>query len=170
MKKKPIIITVIILAFLVGIGFYLYFSDENRLTAEERRWLNDNTANVQNIYVVNDINIFGNLGEGIYYQFLEDFTKDQEIDFNPIIITNTDESLGLALEVGNGLPTGALDFYTDHFILVGKSNENITDSKNIKNKNIGILTKDAEYIQKYFLSLEENIFTSFETLDDLITN
>ena len=68
MKKKPIIITAVILIFLVGVGFYFHFIDENRLTAEERRWLNDNISNVQNIYVVNDINIFGNLGEGIYYQ------------------------------------------------------------------------------------------------------
>ena len=170
MKKKPIIITAVILVFLIGVGCYFYFSDENRLTAEERRWLNDNIANVQNVYVVNDVNVFGNLGEGIYYQFLEDFTKAQEINFNPITITNTEESTGLALEVGNGLPTDALDFYTDHFVLVGKSNESITDSKNIKNKNIGVLTRDAEYIRNYFSSLEENTFTPFETLEDLITN
>ena len=85
MKKKPIIITAVILVFLIGVGCYFYFSDENRLTAEERRWLNDNIANVQNVYVVNDVNVFGNLGEGIYYQFLEDFTKTETLPWKSMI-------------------------------------------------------------------------------------
>ena len=170
MKKKSIIITLVIIVIAIAISLFFYFQNPNRLTASEQRWLTDNSANIQNINVVNNINIFGNVGEGVYYSFLQEFTEQYEIEFNPITISNNEDVTNLSLMVGNTMPDEAALFYQDHFVLVAKTNESITNIHYLKGKKIGVLTRDASYIQSYFSSLETNSFSQYETIDDLVTN
>ena len=170
MKKKSIIITLVIIVIAIAISLFFYFQNPNRLTASEQRWLTDNSANIQNINIVNNINIFGNVGEGVYYSFLQEFTEQYEIEFNPITISNNEDVTNLSLMVGNTMPDEAALFYQDHYVLVAKTNESITNIHYLKGKKIGVLTRDASYIQSYFSSLETNSFSQYETIDDLVTN
>ena len=168
MKKKSLLIILLIILLLIICGLIFYFKNPTRLNGEEKRWINDNISNIQNINIINDVNIFGNIGAGVYYSFLDDFTKEYEIKFNPITINNEEQSTNLSLTVGNTLPDNALNFYTDHYVLVSKKNESITNIQNIKNKKIGILKKDSEYVKKYLSFLEGNTFTEYANADELI--
>lgn len=167
MKKKPLIIATIVLVIVISVGIIMYFKNPTRLSGEEKRWINENISNIQNINIINDVNIFGNAGNGVYYQFLEDFTKEYEIKFNPITITTEEEGENLSLAVGNSLPSNAFIFYNDHFVLVGKNNEIITNIENIKNKKIGLLKKDSEYVKKY-LSFLNNSFIEYSNSEELV--
>ena len=104
MKKKSWIIIIGLVLVLLGVGVFAYFNNPNRLTASEQRWINDNNTNIQNINVINDVNFFGNMGEGVYYAFLNAFTERYEITFNPITVNATEKVENLSLAVGNTLP------------------------------------------------------------------
>ena len=170
MKKKSWIIIIGLVLALLGVGVFAYFNNPNRLTASEQRWINDNNTNIQNINVINDVNFFGNMGEGVYYAFLNAFTERYEITFNPITVNATEKVENLSLAVGNTLPENAFPFYEDHYVLVGKTNENITDIHKITNRKIGVLQTDINYVQNYFTTLEKNTFTGYESVEDLVAN
>ena len=87
MKKKKIYITIIFIVILLVIGglfIYRVVSDQNKLTSEERTWINENINNVQNVYLVIDENIFSKDGTGVFNTFLQDFTNEYKININPI--------------------------------------------------------------------------------------
>ena len=135
-KKRTLVIFLFILAILIGIGLFIFLSDENRLTSAENRWLNENASNVQNVHIINNVDMFGNAGVGIYYDFLNDFTSTYDITFNPITINSSEEGENLSFLVGNSLPSNAFSFYEDHYVLISKNSENLMSFQNITGKKI----------------------------------
>ena len=86
--KKSAIITIIIIAIIFiccGIYFFLHYTaDENSLTVVEKKWLTDNINKVIDVNVYNDIPVYGYNGEGIIFDFLDYFSKENDINFNKI--------------------------------------------------------------------------------------
>lgn len=169
MKRKIFVLLAGVILIALGIGIYMNLTNSNRLTSEEKRWINDNTSNIQNVNIINDVNVFGKVGEGLYYSFLEDFTATYEIKFNPITMTTNEESTNLSLTVGNRIPENAFSFYQDHYVLVSKNEEMISDIHSINNKKIGILKSTAEDVKKYLAFLKGNTYTEVNTLEELTT-
>ena len=61
-KKKLIIIIISsVLAVLLAIAIFSFFSDKNKLNKKEKTWIANNLTTVQNIGIVNNINVFGNI-------------------------------------------------------------------------------------------------------------
>ena len=61
MKKNRIILwilLIVVVSSLVGFITYKILNDKNKLTSEERTWINNNINNVQNVYVIKDENLF----------------------------------------------------------------------------------------------------------------
>ena len=77
-KNKSIILILISIVLVIAIALVLYFvlNDKNKLTVAERNWLNDNINTIQNINVVNNANVFGRDGSGVYYDFLKSFENE----------------------------------------------------------------------------------------------
>ena len=76
MKRNRWITTLILslsIILIIGIITYNILSDKNKLTSEERTWIDQNINDVQNVYVIKDENIFSKDGTGIFYNFLNDF-------------------------------------------------------------------------------------------------
>ena len=91
MKKKKWLLPGIIGAILLIIISFIIFqilSDENKLTSEERTWINSNINNVQNIYVAKDENLFSKDGNGVFYDFLEDFETEYGLKINVVNFEN----------------------------------------------------------------------------------
>ena len=61
---------VIFIALIVlGIGlFYLirFVSDKNKLTTFEKKWISENKNNVSNVSVLDDLDVFGKNGSGVF--------------------------------------------------------------------------------------------------------
>ena len=158
-KKKSIIIVLGILVVLVGaILFFVLQDNENKLTTEERQWISDNETKVQNISIINNSNLFGNLGEGIFYSYIKDFTAEYGLKLNPITMNRNETSSGLSLQVGNELSPSAVDFYEDHFVMASNTKEKISSISEIINKKIGVLESDTNRVKAYLKN--ENHFSS----------
>jgi len=165
-KNKKIWLLVIIALILIIIVVTTMLTNSNKLTTEERKWLTDNQNTIQNINVVNNANIFGLNGKGVFYDFLTDFSTEYQIKLNQVTINVDDKESYPALTVGNSLPEGSSKLYQDHYVMIGNKEENITDLNFLNNKSIGVLTTYAEYIQKYLK--DQNItWKSYENLNDL---
>lgn len=130
-KKKNMLIVLITLGIIIAISsiFFLTINDKNKLTIEERNWLDTNINKVQNINVINNANVFGKNGIGIYYDFLNDFSKYYSIEINPITYNIGSNPQGISLGVKNTLTDNDLVIYKDHYVLIS-NNELITDEIN----------------------------------------
>ena len=81
LNKRIIIIVLVAIAIISLLGYFTYriLNDENKLTVEEKEWITENVNKVQNIYVPNNLDIFGKNGSGLFYDFLKDLENDENI-------------------------------------------------------------------------------------------
>lgn len=166
-KTKIIIIILAVLALLIGgIIVYKTFSDNTRLNIIERNWINDNLSTIQNINVLNDNSVFGNTGSGVYFDFLEDFSDEYGIEINPVASKSGDNPSGLSLGYSNTYGDKDIVFYEDHYVLLSKNYELISNYEQLKNKNIGVLKTNMSHLTNY-LGNVKTTYTQYETSDEL---
>ena len=65
-KLKITIIVVVAVLLIIGFFVYNYFRDENKLTYSEKEWINNKASTVINANVLNNVNVFGNEGNGVF--------------------------------------------------------------------------------------------------------
>ena len=150
-KKKIILIILIIISIfvVVGIGTYLIIHDDNKLDVGEKEWIADNSNNVQNIYVVNNIDILGKNGNGVIFDFLDSLKQEYGLDINPITY-NTGEQIGdRAFKITNDVAKNQTPIYTEHYVLISKNINSISALKQLNNVNIGVLASDEASIKNY---------------------
>ena len=168
MKKKKILLIILILIVVIGISSLTVFkilNDKDRLSVNERQWINNNKNNVISINVINDLNVFGKNGSGIYFDFLEALSEKYEFEINPVTFNAGDAVTGTTL--GYSLDSKAINtFYEDEFVLVSKKEEIITDFDSIKSYKIGTLNEYKSYIESYFKNTNE--YVSYNTKDELL--
>lgn len=167
MKKKKIIIygiLIFILVLVISIITISILNNENKLTSEERTWINENINTIQTVNVVKDANVFSKDGTGVFYTFLNDFSNEYGIKLN---ITTTEENhTNTYFDYTKTLNENSEVLYTDHYVLVGKNYEIIKDAKDLEGKIIGVLNSDLEYIKSY-LKDSTISFNGYETEEEL---
>ncbi len=166
-NKRRIIIILCTFLVLLGVGslFIFYLNDkDNKLTVNERNWINNNIDSVENINIINNANVFGKNAEGVFYDFLNDFSLEYKMHLNPITYNYGSNLEGITLALKNNLGDNDLVFYTDHYVLVSKKEEIIINSDNLLNKRIGININNENYIKTYLNNLS---FQTFITDDEL---
>jgi len=164
--KKKLIIAFIIIVLLGFSAFFLLNDKETKLTSKEKQWINENSTKVQNVHVLNDTNIFGNLGVGVYYSFLTDLSEEYGINLNKIAIKKEEKVEELALFVGDVAPENSFVFEEDNYVLISKGKEIIANIESITNKKIGLLNNREEYIKKY-LGTTNNTLVTYKTEEEL---
>ncbi len=169
MKKKKWLIFSIVLVFVIVITSIFLFrtlNDKNKLSSEERTWINTNINNLQNIYVVKDANIFSKNGQGVFYDFLAEFEKEYGLKVNAVNFESNDINNTINLNYTKTINSNDKIFYTDHYVLVSNEQELISNSSSLDNKTIGVLNEDLEYIKNYLKDYNIN-YNGFDTIDDL---
>ena len=166
MKNKKIIFISIGIVIFIAIATFItmrILRDENRLTVAEKEWINTSTNKQRfpELKVINDTNIFGSSGSGVFFDFIKDFETEYNIDINPVTYATGGDSSGLALKISNTFKEEDIVFYTDHFVLAGIQNEFITSLTNLKGS-VGILKSDSEQIRKY-INTGNITFVEYET-------
>lgn len=149
MKKNKALIVLLICLFVFGVVTVTYrlLLDENKLTLTEKKYIQDSKSNLINVNVSNNLNVFGLAGKGVFYDFLADFESSRGLNFNKIAVQSGADMSGLSLRNGDNVPTNAIQMYTDHYVLVGKTFAKIKSISDISG-NIGILSKSSENISK----------------------
>ena len=132
-------------------------SDENNLTVTEKNYINKNKSNLIDINILNDANIFGNAGKGVFYDYISYLEKEYNLSFNKM--TNSESASSLALTKGDSVPSNAKKIYEDHYVLVRKDYVN-TNSSTI-NGIIGVLNNKLDVVNKYLGSNK-----TYKTYDD----
>lgn len=69
-KKFKLILTSfigIIIITLVSLILVRILNDPNKLTVEENKWINNSLSTVLNVNVLNDLDVFGSSGSGVFY-------------------------------------------------------------------------------------------------------
>lgn len=169
-KKKSIIIIIISILLVIGIAIGLYFilNDKDKLTVSERNWVNESIGTIQNINVVNNVNVFGKDGSGVYYDFIKDFETEYGLNINPITFNEGSNPSGITFGVKQSISENDILFYTDHYVLVSKNNDIISQEENLNGKSIDILSRDLSYVSKYLKKASNVSFKQFETMDEMI--
>lgn len=170
-KKKIFILVSILLLILISsiVALFMYFRDPNKLSSSEKRFLADNSSTIQNINVMNNIDIFGDAGVGLYYDFVDDFSKEYGIDINTVAYNLGEAADGISFGVGNSLNNNEVAFYKDHYVLVSKNYEYTQSIESLEGKKIGVLASNLSYVTSYLENYSKIIFTSYETDEALLS-
>lgn len=170
MKKKRsliIIVVSVIAVIAICIGLYFLLSDENKLTVAERNWINENINTIQNINVINNANVFGKNGEGVFYDFISSFEEEYGMSTNAITFNSGNNPSGLTLGSKTSVSDSDIVFYEDHYVLVSKAGEKISETEDLSGRTIGILNSDLSYVSKYVNNVTNVSFTQFESTEEL---
>ena len=171
--KKIIIISVIALLFISGIvfGIYKIFKDENSLTISEKTWISNNKNSVYTINVLNDVNVFGKSGNGVFFDFVNDLDEELDLKLNSTVysIDNKNDSFGF--NVSTNYDKRDLLIYTDYYVLLSLDDNTIYDIKDIKEQNVGVNSSDLSYISNYYnisgtIKSYENMDTLFQEFNE----
>ncbi len=175
-KKKilfiliPIIIAVIIIFIATSINKK---NDKNGVfSVLEKRWIEKNQSKVIDVSVINDLPIFGEDGEGVFFDFLNDFTKENKIEFNmlPYSLEKTPTSKEYSFETSkkSKVSSNELLFYSDNYVLISKDNNKVKNFSDLKNTTIGALESDLNMIKSYLSDDENVIFNSYVDINSII--
>lgn len=168
-KKSVIIIVVsIILVIAISLGLYFLLNDKDKLTVSERNWVNANIGTIQNINVLNNVDVFGKNGSGVFYDFIKSFEDEYNLSINPITFNYGSNPSGISFDVKRSMGDNDILFFTDHFVLVSKNNDIISEEENLNGKNINILSSDLEYVSKYVKKASNVVFKQFDNVDEMI--
>lgn len=168
-KSRKLIFWTVLLFSLFSLAIYILFrilNDPTRLTPLENEWLNSNLNKVLNVSVVNDSNVFGSKGVGIFYDFVSDFSSEYSLKVNSITYKTSETTNGVSFGISNVLRANEINFYQDHYVFVSKKKELILNSQNIKEKKVGILSSNLSYVQESIDVAPS--FVSYNTKEDLI--
>ncbi len=175
MKKKRIFIICLILIFVVFLGVFGYYNNQDAktaLTVSEKRWVEENSQNVIDFEVLNNYPLYGMNGEGVFFEFLNDFEKDVQLEFNRIPYlkesTSTTESYRFrVLNNEDELTSNDLLLFTDGYIAVGKEYQRINHIEDMKNMTLGVFTSDLAEVSYYLKSGTNLAFKSYENIEAL---
>ena len=174
MKKLIIIISIIItiIAFIFVYRFYNNL-DQTALTVLEKKYLQDHKANSIDFLVINDYPLYGINGEGVFFSFLDNFEKENKIEFNKISYLKDEEAKeGVyqfkILNNDEELTDKDLLFFEDNYVAVSNKYERLNHIKDMKNIVFGIFTNDQENISYYLKSGSNISFKTYDNINDLL--
>ena len=163
-KKKVFLIVLILVSIfsVVAVGTYLILHDDNKLDVKEKEWIADNTNNVQNVYVVNDIDILAKNGSGVIFDFLDMLKKEYGLDINPITYNSGEQVGDRAFKLTTEVAKNQTEIYKEHYVLISKSLNSIESLKQLNNINVGVVINDEKSVNNY-LNGANIVIKSYET-------
>ena len=175
MKKKLFFLIPIIIVAIVFFGVYGYYNKQdvkNALTVTEKKWVEENKSNVIDFSVINDYPLYGLNGEGVFFNFLNDFEQDVGLEFNKVSYLKEDKisSKGYSFRVLDNdtkLTKNDLLLFNDGYIALGREYQRINHITDMKNITFGVLKDDASEISYYLKSGSNLVYKSYDDVDSL---
>lgn len=175
MKKRLIIILPILIASITFFFVYRYYNKEDRtttLTVTEKKWVEDNKDKSYDFEVINDYPLYGTNGEGVIFDFINDFEEKIGIEFNkiPYLKASTPTNTSYRISVlGNNdkLTKNDLFLFNDNYVAVGKTYQRINHIKDMKNIIFGVLQEDIEDVSFYLKSGNNLSYKSYDSIEAL---
>lgn len=167
-KKIFLIVIIAILALaILGIITFLILNDDNKLSVEEKEWLAKNVNSTQNVYVLNNVDVYGKNGSGVLFDFINDFEAKFGVDIN-IITYNSGESVSAnSFKMTDDISDNQIPFSEEHYVIVSKDKVNMSSLSQLSNKKIGVLSSDEKRINNYLNTIKDLSLTPYETSTNL---
>ena len=175
MKKKLIFIIPILIAVVAFIVVYRYYYKEDKtttLTVKEKQWVQENIDKTYDFEVVNDYPLYGLNGEGVIFNFIDDFEENIGLEFNKIPYLKTSKTTTNSFRIrilDNDEELGKKDLllFKDSYVAVGKTYQRINNIKDFKNVTFGIFKEDSEDIRYYLKSGTNLSYKTYDKIEDL---
>ena len=175
MKKKVIIILSILIAIITFILVYRYYNKEDKtttLTVSEKRWVENNKDQTFDFDIVNDYPLYALNGEGVIFDFLDDFEKQVGIEFNkiPYLKTSVPSSDSYKIQILNNdekITKNDLFLFNDNYVAVGKNYQRLNHINEMKNITFGVFKEDSEEISYYLKGGTNLSFKTYTTIEEL---
>ena len=175
MKKKYIFIIPIVIALLAFVFVYRYYNKEDKtttLTVAEKKWVQENSDKTFDFEVVNDYPLYGLNGEGVIFNFINDFEKKVGIEFNkiPYLKESTPSTDSFRIRILNNdtkLKNTDLELFEDNYIAIGKEYQRINDIKDMKNITFGVFKDKSAEISYYLKSGTNLSYKTYENIKEL---
>ena len=171
MKKKTfwILIASIIVVSLAIVLLFVFKKDKKEnvsFSLDEQRWIESNKNNVIDFYIPNDIDVFSYGGKGVFFDFLDSFSKETGLTVNKNFYKNDTEK-EYAFKITDEVGKNDYVLYKDNYIIVSDKKEIYKTKSDLKDLKIGILLEDEETFKEVFKDVEIEI-TTYETLNDML--
>lgn len=175
MKKKLLIIIPILIAALTFVFVYRYYNKEDKtttLTVGEKRWVQDNADQTYDFEVVNDYPLYGLNGEGVIFNFLDDFEENVGLEFNKIPYLKeskptTDSFKIRILDNDKKLSDKDLPLFNDNYVAIGKTYQRFNSIKDFKNITFGVFKEDSKEISYYLKSGTNLSYKNYDSIESL---
>ena len=178
MKKrnnKTIVLIVIGIFFVVLFGIFIlnYSKDDASFSILEKKWISDNTSNIIDVSVYNDVPVYGNKGKGVIFDLLNDFTDKYKINFNKVSYLSSSSSnlKTTAFRILNSnteLTDNDILLYEDSYVLVTNRDDayidRITDIDGIE---IAVLSSDISFVSSYLSDAKKVSYVSKDSLEEI---
>ena len=176
-KKSLLFLTIIILVVMSIITVVVVqnkkTNENGKFTILEKKWIEKNQSKIVDVSVINDLPIFGEDGDGVFFDFLKSFTKENKIRFNliPYSSKKSASTNEYFFEINNKTKLGEneLLFYKDNYVLISKDNKSVRSIDDLENFTVGILDSDLNSIKEYFNDNNKIIFNSYNDIDSIIS-
>ncbi len=175
-KNKIIIIIIVLIVAFIGLLVYLYLNSEDKdtnLTILEKQWIENNKDTLIDIEVINNIEIIGNDGIGMVFDFINSFESETGLEFNKISYNypNNNANNGLVIKVipsSDKIKENDLILSYDNYLLIGKEIERITGVHDLYGKTIGILEQDNALVNNYLKDATKVAVKNYKSIDAII--
>ena len=168
-KKNIIIIISVVFALVLGIVYLFTKQDKNTsFTLLEKQWLENNKSKVIDISILKDIPVINYNGNGLLFDFINDFEEVTGLDFNPIASSSdNDIKTDYSFQVVTQKNDNDILVYSDNYALLTKNNIKYNKLSEISNLKIGVLESDLDKISNV---MEKNnvTFKSFASVDEMV--
>lgn len=166
MKKRNnrlIVLTLIGIIFIVLFGIFIlnYSKDDYSFSILEKKWINDKKNNIIDVSIYNDVPIYGNIGKGIAFDILNDFTESYGVSFNKVSYSinsnaNLKDVAFRIIDSNINLGNNDILLYEDNYVLVSTENTIIDRITDIQDIQIAVLSSDMTNVSN-FLSEAKNV-------------
>lgn len=170
-KKLAISLSIIGIIVVISLTYFILTKEDKDTTLSliDKQWIESNKNKVIDISIVNNIPIFNYMGEGVFFDFINDIEEDTKLDFNPISYAYKSEiTTSYLFQIKKEINDRDILINKDNYVLVSKNKDKYNSLKDITNVTIGVFENDLTLISKYINT--EVSFKNYTTIDELISS
>ena len=167
-KRIFIIIISVLLVVLIGVVGLNLLKDKNALSVEEKKYLDSNSSKVFDIYVPNDIAVFGDSGTGVFFDYIEYLKNTLDININNHNTKYDSNIDSYGFYITKNYNSNDTLFYKDHFVVISSLTGLVNDFKP-NGKTVGVYKNDAAFVSDYY-NVEESTLKAYESYNQITTD
>ena len=174
LKRIIVISLLVVTVFFIAFGIYTRNNNNKNgvFSILEKRWIEKNASKVIDVSIINDLPLFGEEGDGVFFDFVNDFEKETNLKVNliPYLMKKTTNENGYYFETStkSKLKDSELLFYQDNYVMISKDNEKVKDFDNLTNAVIGVLDDDLSTIKEYLKNNKTVVYNTYNDIDSIV--